>query len=170
MASSGKLIGIILLAIGALIALGAVAWLAASSASLNAGGLVLGLLLAAVIALPLLGSGVYFLVRGGAAGQAEARVRQERRLLSMVEAKGKLPIADAALELSASRDDIRAMLYDLVGKQLFSGYINWDEGVLYARQAAQLKGDRCPNCGGQIELAGKGIVRCKYCGSEIFLS
>ncbi len=170
MASSGKLIGVILLAIGALVALGAIAWLAASAGSLNTGGLVLGLFLAAVIALPLLGAGVFFLVRGGAAGREAAQMQKERKLLSMVEAQGKLPIPDAALELQASRDDVRAMLYDLVGKQLFSGYINWDEGVLYARQAAQLRGDKCPNCGGAIELAGKGIVRCKYCGSEIFLS
>ncbi len=170
MASSGKLIGVILIAVGALIGLGAVGWLAASSSSLNAGGWVLGLLLAAVIALPLIGVGIFFLVRGGAAGKEEGRIHQERQLLSMVEAKGKLPIADAALELNCSRDDVRAMLYDLVGKQLFSGYINWDEGVLYAREASKLRGDRCPNCGGQIELAGKGIVRCKYCGSEIFLS
>ena len=28
----------------------------------------------------------------------------------------------------------------------------------------------CPNCGGKLELAGKGIVTCPYCGVQIFLS
>ncbi len=27
----------------------------------------------------------------------------------------------------------------------------------------------CPNCGGQLELGGKGIIKCPYCGAEIFL-
>ena len=27
----------------------------------------------------------------------------------------------------------------------------------------------CPNCGGALELAGKGLIRCPYCGAEIFI-
>jgi DNA-directed RNA polymerase subunit RPC12/RpoP len=27
----------------------------------------------------------------------------------------------------------------------------------------------CPNCGGELELAGKGLITCPYCGAEIFL-
>ena len=29
---------------------------------------------------------------------------------------------------------------------------------------------RCPNCGGEITLSGKGIATCKFCGTEFFLS
>jgi hypothetical protein len=170
MASSGRIIGIGLLAGGVLLGLFGLAWLLSESGGIGQGGTLLGLLLVAMLALPLIGAGAYFLLRGRGAAVEEATIRKERRLLSMVEAQGKLPIADAALELQSSRDEVKAMLYDLVGKQLFSGYINWEEGVLYARQASQLRGDRCPNCGGEIELAGKGIVRCKYCGTEIYLS
>jgi len=46
----------------------------------------------------------------------------------------------------------------------------WDEGTLYSRDAAQLHGHKCPSCGGAVELAGKGVVRCPYCGAEIFLT
>jgi uncharacterized protein (DUF983 family) len=28
---------------------------------------------------------------------------------------------------------------------------------------------RCPNCGAQLELAGKGLIVCPYCGTEVFL-
>jgi DNA-directed RNA polymerase subunit RPC12/RpoP len=53
---------------------------------------------------------------------------------------------------------------------LFSGYINWDDGVLYSKQASQLKTGTCPNCGAKLELAGKGVVKCSACGSEVFLA
>jgi len=54
-------------------------------------------------------------------------------------------------------------------KGLFTGYINWDEGVLYAVDAAVMRTTKCPNCGGVREVVGKGTVKCPYCGSELFL-
>jgi len=41
--------------------------------------------------------------------------------------------------------------------------------VLWSEQASQMKADRkCPNCGGQVELAGKGVVTSPYCRAEVF--
>jgi hypothetical protein len=58
----------------------------------------------------------------------------------------------------------------LVGKGLFSGYIDWQDGILYSRQVRQLRGaGACSNCGGKLELAGKGIIKCPYCASDIFI-
>jgi DNA-directed RNA polymerase subunit RPC12/RpoP len=74
-----------------------------------------------------------------------------------------------ALEMNLTRDQIKEYIYDLVGKGLFTGYINWNDGVLYAREAAEMRTNKCPNCGGIRELVGKGIVKCPYCGSELFL-
>ena len=48
--------------------------------------------------------------------------------------------------------------------------MNWDRGELVSAEAAQIKDDTCPNCGGKLELAGKGLVRCPYCGTETYLS
>jgi DNA-directed RNA polymerase subunit RPC12/RpoP len=47
--------------------------------------------------------------------------------------------------------------------------MNWDEGLLYSADASKLAHDRCPRCGGEITLAGKGVAQCAHCGSEIFL-
>jgi len=64
----------------------------------------------------------------------------------------------------------QSMVGDLIGKDLFRGYVNWDRGELVSAEAAQIKDGTCPNCGGRLELAGKGLVRCPYCGTEIYLS
>jgi ribosomal protein S27AE len=60
-------------------------------------------------------------------------------------------------------------IYDLVGRSEFTGHVNWDEGRLYSADASKLAHERCPRCGGEIALAGKGTAQCAHCGSEIFL-
>jgi len=167
----GKTIGLILIFAGLAIGLVGTGWLGTTLAtgSLGPGGFALGLALLVLVVLPFIGFGVFFLVRGAAESRDMARVAQERRLLNMVMAQGKLPVAEAALEMNLSLDQVKAYIYDLVGKGLFTGYINWNDGILYAREAAEMRTNKCPNCGGERELVGKGIVRCPYCGSELFL-
>lgn len=79
-------------------------------------------------------------------------------------------MADLAIECNLTRDQVKQNVYDLIGKDLFRGYVNWERGELVSAEAAQIKEDTCPNCGGRVELAGKGLVRCPYCGTETYLS
>jgi tRNA(Ile2) C34 agmatinyltransferase TiaS len=73
--------------------------------------------------------------------------------------------------MQIGQDEIKSLVHKLVGLQVFSGYINWDKGVLYSDEAQQLRElDKCRNCGGEIQLAGKGVMTCKYCGTEYFVS
>jgi hypothetical protein len=169
--STGKTVGTILIIIGLVIAALGILWgLANLGGELETSGFVLVVGLSIVIALPFLGVGAYLIVQGRSEEAQMAEVQKEKQLLNMVATQGQVSIAEAALELDVSRDQIKAWVYDLVGKGLFSGYINWDDGLLISRRAAELRGNKCPNCGGQVELSGKGVVSCPYCGSEIFLT
>jgi len=172
MQSSGRLIGILMIV--AALACGALggAWVVSNQQSglLQAGAAILPMALVVVIALPLLGAGMFLLAQSRREDIEQARVGQQRKLLNMVLTQGEVRIAEVALEMNATRDQVKAWLQDLVGKGLFSGYVNWEEGVLYSRQASQLKDNRCPKCGGEVKLAGQGVVSCPYCGTDIFLA
>ena len=172
MQSSGKLIGVILIGSGLLCGAVGGLWAVTQRAAekLDAGGMLFAIGGLVIIALPVIGAGIFLFVRGGRE-EAELKViAKERKILNMVSTQGQVRISEVALEVGATRDELRESLYDLVGKGLFSGYINWDDGTLYSKQASQLKSGQCPNCGAKLELAGKGVVKCSACGSEVFLS
>ena len=94
---------------------------------------------------------------------------KQKRLVGAVTTRGQISIDELERELNAPRPLVRRWIYDLVGRGEFTGYMNWDEGLLYSADASKLAHDRCPRCGGEIELAGKGVAQCAHCGSEIFL-
>lgn len=172
MTGSGKTIGIIMIVAG--IAIGLVAALffgsGFTSGRATTSAMILGFgLVFVVVVLPLVGVGGFILIKGRQEAAAFAEVEKEKRVLNMVLTQGQVRVAEVALELNATRDQVKGWVYDLVGKGLFTGYINWDEGILYSKQASELGTNKCPNCGGELELAGKGVVGCPYCGTEVFL-
>jgi ribosomal protein S27AE len=169
----GRVIGIILIVVGVvgcLIGAVVVGGTYLSDHTRSIGGLVIGLALAVVLTAPLVAVGTFLLVRGQQEEAAMAEVKEQKKLLGMVRSQGRVNIPEAAVELDVSRDVVKDHVYDLVNKGLFTGYINWDDGELISVDAAKMDKTKCPNCGGQLELAGKGVVECPYCGSEIFLS
>jgi hypothetical protein len=169
--SSGRVAGIILIVAGAIIGLALAGWLLAgqSEGSLRATGVFLGLLFMLGLALPLIGGGVYLFIQASGEAKEMAEVEKEKRLLNMVMTQGKVVLPQAALEMNLSLDQVKAYVYDLVGKGLFTGYIDWKSSTLYAAEASKIGSTTCPNCGGVRELVGKGTVKCPYCGAELFL-
>lgn len=168
----GRTIGIILIAIGVIGCLIATALMASyvSEGNLTTSAAILGFgIFAAVFMIPL-AAGVFMIWKGTQEAAAGEQAQKQRQLLNMVKTRGQVAISDLAIEMDSTRDQVQNMLHDLVGKGLFSGYVNWDEGMLYSRQASELR-DRntCEVCGGQLELAGHGVIRCPYCGTEYFL-
>jgi hypothetical protein len=159
-----RIIGIVLI----IVSLGIDAWLGAGLASgSRATGVALGFVL---FSLPFLAVGIYLLLSSRGEIKEESKADKERTILNSVMTRGKVSLADLAIEGDLTRDQVKAYIYDLIGKDLFRGYVNWERGELVSAEAARIKEDTCPNCGGKLELAGKGLVRCPYCGTEIYLS
>jgi hypothetical protein len=169
----GRTLGFVLIAGGIIVAIVVVALMTVyrNEGSLTGGAAVLGMAIGIIVlSLPQLAFGVYLLSRGQTEAVTAARAGKQRQLLGVVKTRGQVPVSDLAIELQTSRDEVQAMLHELVGMGLFSGYINWEKGVLYSQEASKLRDlDRCLNCNGQLTLAGKGVVTCPYCGTEYFL-
>ena len=170
----GRLVGAILLALSliALLAVGAFLLVLASQGQTTASGATLGFVLwVLIVVVPLGAGGIYLLSRGRQETAEYADIAKEKKILNMVLAQGQVNLSEVALELQTPRKQVEDYVRDLVGKNLFSGAINWQDGILYSKQASQLKADhKCPNCGGVLELAGKDVIKCPFCGSEVFLS
>ncbi len=171
MVGQGKTVGLILVVVAVIIFLVAGLFLFSGLAEgrLRASGFLLGLVLVFILALPLLGAGAFLFVRGRSEAQQFAEAEKEKKLLNIVQTHGQVNVADVVIEMDLTRGQVKEYIYDLVGKGLFTGYINWNEGILYARDAAEMQTTKCPNCGGVREIVGKGVVKCPYCGSELFL-
>jgi len=171
MVGQGRTVALVLIVLGLIIGAAAVFFLFSGLAEgrLRISGFLLGLVLVMMLCLPLLGGGAFLLVRSRSEAQQFAEAAKEKKILNMVRTQGKVDVAEVAIEMNLTRDQVKEYIYDLVGKGLFTGYINWDEGTLYTRDAAEMRSTKCPNCGGIREVVGKGIVKCPYCGSDLFL-
>jgi len=169
--NSNRLIGILLIVFGLILGVVSAAWLFTNE-DLEGPARILGLALVLVVLVaPLVGGGIYLTAFGGREAAQQQAASQQRKLLNIVQTRGQVRVDDAAVELQVPREQVREMVYALVGLGVFSGYVKWDEGVLYSSEASRLRDlKQCPNCGGQIELSGKGIASCRFCGTEFFLS
>ena len=173
MIGGGRFVGIGLMAGSALLFVAFAAWAgtALMTEETSRGGMVLAIVLALIVLTPIFGVGGY-LLRAGSAEQTQfAVVQQERKILNIVLTQGQVTIGELVAELQQPRDQVEDMIRSLVGKQLFSGAINWEKGLLYSVESQSLTdGRKCPNCGGELQFAGKGLIVCPYCGSEVFLT
>ncbi len=169
--NTSRLLGIILVVVGVVFGGVAAAWLF-TNAELSQPARILGLGLALlVVVAPLVSAGIYLLFTGSSEAKRAQEAAQQRQLLNIVQSRGQVRVDDLALEMQLSRDKIRETLHALVGLGVFSGYINWEKGVIYSQEASKLRElKQCPNCGGEIALQGKGVATCRFCGTEFFLS
>ncbi len=101
---------------------------------------------------------------------AQTLMEKQRQLAAVVTARGQLRFDELAHELNAPRDLLRDWIYQLVKRGEFTGYMNWNEGLIYSAEAKKLAAaGHCPRCNGELALVGKGVIRCEHCGSEIFI-
>jgi hypothetical protein len=162
-AVAGRLAGFVLLLVG--LAAGGFLVAGLLEGKLQSSGFMLGAIL---FVLPFLAGGLYIVLKSAEEARAERRMKREKDILTWIEAKGKAKISDLCLDLHLDRPAVEALIRDLVGKGLFTGAINWQQGLLISAEAKDLTEGKCPQCGGELQVAGKGFVRCSYCGSEVY--
>jgi hypothetical protein len=93
-----------------------------------------------------------------------------RSLWQLLKDRGKMKMEEIAMHLGVSKSEVPKWVYRLASSEAFMGYVDWKDGVLYSADASILgEGKGCPQCGGQLEPAGRGLFRCQHCGSEVFL-
>ncbi len=169
----GRNVGSVLITTGIVIGVLGVIALIAMMLFMGVGvpGFIAGLVILSILVIPLVAIGVVLRNRGQADAVKFEQSQKQRQLYEMVQTRGKLTISDAVFELSSTREQVKEWIYSLVGLGVFNGYINWDDGVLYSAEAANLRDlSECKRCGGKVSLAGKGVSACEYCGTEYFLS
>ncbi len=172
MIGSGKIIGVILIVVG--LGLCSVVTLfvgsGAATGQTTTAGAILGIGAFGIIPLLLLaGVGIFLFLRGSREEQELANVRQKERLLGLIQTQGKVTLNTIMVEQHLSRDQVQNYIYELVQQGLFSGYIDWKNATFYSQDASRVGSNKCPNCGGVREIVGKGIVKCPYCGVELFI-
>jgi len=166
-----RLVGVILIVLGLAVGVIAAAWLFTNE-GLEGPARILGLGIALVVLVaPLVGAGIYMAAFGGQQAREQQEASRQRKLLNIVQTRGQVKMDDLVLEMQLPREEVKNMIYSLVGLGVFSGYVNWDKAVLYSSDASHLRElKQCPNCGGEITLSGKGVAKCRFCNTEFFLS
>ena len=168
-----RTVGIILIvaAVGVLLLSGVLLAAYYIEGSLTIGAALLGFVIAnIVLVIPLMAGGILSLSKAKRESVEEDESKDLRMILDAVKAKGRVDISDLVIEMQSDAETVKEKVYTLVGMGIFEGYINWDEGILYSEDAAELRNlEECKNCNGKLSLVGKGIVACPFCGTEYFL-
>lgn len=170
--NQGRLIGVILIVVGFGVAGIAGLFLAAqvSAGDLTAGGAAVGAGLAFIPVALLVGFGIFLYVKGGQEAEQESVMLKQRQLLDILSSRGQVGVNEMAIELGVSVDAVKDMVHQLVGLQVFSGYVNWSDGILFSAEAKNLRDlKECEKCGAPIQLVGKGVIACRFCSTEYFL-
>ena len=135
-------VGIVLIVVAVVVCLVGALFLGvgAMQNALTPSGAILGFgLLLVVIVGPLVVGGVLIMSRARQDQVSELDAANLRKVLDMVKTRGQVNISDVVIELKSDTPAVQAMVYKLVGMGVFSGYVNWDDGVLYSAEAAGLR-------------------------------
>lgn len=171
--SSVRRLGIALSVIGFAIAVTAGLILAVrfSRGETEMGGVIVS---AAAVFIPvglLVAAGIYLYVRQAPREEAEpeSTMPQQREIVVWLNSQSQVRIADVARTMSIDVEQVERMVHELISLRVFSGYVNWQAGVLVRIDADRLRAmQRCQTCDSPLDLASNSGA-CSVCQTEYFL-
>ena len=172
MFGSGRTAGIFVTIGGCSVACGGstVFALAKFNTNMNVGWTISGIILSVVVASPLVIFGTRLFQRGQRELKRLKMIKKQKKLLCILKAQGFAQIDELTKTLQTDPADVRRLIYDLVQQNLFHGYVNWEDGMLYPKPAVELqRATHCPQCGVEKNFKRNGVVQCQTCKAQIFL-
>ncbi len=111
-----------------------------STEELDTNGLLGGAALAFIPVAILVGTGIYLYVRQlpSEVGSTYSIAQKQRELMDILRSRGQIALVDAALELGVTDAQLKEMIDDLIGLEIFNASVDWETGILYSSDADQL--------------------------------
>jgi len=166
-----RLVGGMILAGGTLFVLGVLGWLQAARADgeLSQHGFALGLLLCLALVLPVMAGGIWLLVEGRLDLETYRLSAQTRRLRALLRGGEPLRLGDVLASLETDRQGLRDVAALAAREGLVGGHIDWRNGRLHKGELGPGV-QRCPACGGTVDVGGRGTFTCPYCESLLIVA
>jgi hypothetical protein len=76
--------------------------------------------------------GIYMRTRGMRASEAESFVHKQRQLVDLLNVRGTVQVSEMAAALQVDEADLREMVEQLTRLDIFTGRVDWEQGIMYA--------------------------------------
>lgn len=133
---SKRNIGIVAIVLGFVLTTIASFFLAASN--LDAGTLVIQALISFAIVLPIMIFGIYLYVTSNAETSNLSETELQLKMIDIIRERGRVSLDELATDLSVNIGTVTQLVEDLDSLDLFTGYIDWGNSVVYAVRPNEL--------------------------------
>lgn len=91
----------------------------------------------------------------------------DNRLFTILKDRQEMSFAEIGEALGVSEQEAHLAVRHLITKKLFTGYVNWAEGIVYPRPDMTFEEATCPACGSVVKTTPRGTKKCAACGAEL---
>ena len=102
---------------------------------------------------------------------AAALNEKRRKMVGSITAQGKIELGALANYLRLNRPLLKQWIYAQARRGQLHGFADWAVGWVYSFPLDPHPNEninRCPHCGGELDIAGKGVIECSHCKVEVF--
>lgn len=129
--------GLILIALGFIVAAAAGLWFAVQivQGTMEPGEAARAAVLLFIPVGTLVLAGIYLRTRQKSVVEPESMVEKQRHLVDLLNVRGTVPVSEMAAALQVDEGTLRELVEQLIRLEIFTGQVDWDNGVMYAAPA-----------------------------------